>query len=145
LTRDIAFKHRLIQPSSTYNRFMHSLTGNAKMSKSDPMGMITLNDDEKTARKKIMSAKTGGRKTVEEQKKDGGVPEDCMVYEMFMFHLEPDDKKLSERYSACKGGKIMCGECKKQCADALYSFLKEHQEKKKKLLPKARKLLDHAD
>ncbi|MEM0372879.1 MAG: tryptophan--tRNA ligase [archaeon] len=141
LTRDIAGKQGLIPPSSTYNKMMRSLTGNAKMSKSEPNGIITLNEDEKSARKKVMNCFTGGRATIEEQKKLGGQPEICVNYEMFTYLFEPDDAKLKERFDACRAGTLLCGECKKECADRLVAFLREHQEKKKKTIPKAKKIL----
>ncbi len=142
LTRDIAAKHRLVRPSSVYTKFMRSLTGSEKMSKSEPMGMISLNDDEKTVEVKVMRAFTGGRVTVEEQREKGGEPLKCVVFELFKYHLEEDDKKLEERFRKCVNGEIMCGECKKQAAQRLKEFLRKHQEKKKKMIPKARKLLE---
>lgn len=145
LTRDIATKHNLIPPSSTYNKMMKSLTGTIKMSKSEPQGIITLNEDEKSTRKKIMSCFTGGRSTIEEQKKLGGVPEKCVAYELFMFLFEPDDSKLKERFNACKKGQLMCGQCKKECADRVVEFLKNHQEKKKKFIKKAKEIVERKE
>ena len=69
LTRDIA--HRLneetgfLQPASTYHRFLTGLTGD-KMSSSKPNTAIYLNDDTRSAVKKVKSAKTGGRETLKE-------------------------------------------------------------------------------
>ena len=141
LTRDIAAKHRLVLPASTYNKFMRSLSGESKMSKRDESSMVSLSDDPKEAGKKVMRAFTGGRATVEEQKRDGANPNICPVYDLYLFHLEPDDQKLKQRYDACKGGKLMCGDCKKECAERLAGMLKAHQEKKAKMLTKAEKLI----
>ena len=140
LTRDIAAKQRLILPSSTYNKFMHSLGGQAKMSKSEPLGMLTLNDDEKTVKKKVNRALTGGKESVEVQKKEGASPEKCMVYELLLFN-ELDDEVVKKRFDDCRAGKIMCGECKADVIERLNRFLKQHQEKKKKMMPKAEKIL----
>ncbi len=123
-----------IPPSATYHKFMSGLQG-GKMSSSDPKSHIALSEDSKTARKKIMSAKTGGRETVEEQKKKGGQPDKCMVYELYLYHLVDDDMELSKIYHECKNGSILCGECKGRCADMMEKFLKEHQSK----IPAARK------
>ena len=58
-----------------------------KMSKSSPKSFISIPEDPKQAGKKLMSAKTGGCDTVEEQKKKGGRPEECIVFEMFKQHV----------------------------------------------------------
>ncbi|MEE8564753.1 MAG: tryptophan--tRNA ligase, partial [Candidatus Thermoplasmatota archaeon] len=82
-----------IQPSSTYHRFMTGLTGE-KMSSSKPESAIFLTDTPKEADKKIKQAKTGGAITLEQQKKEGGKPDQCVVYELFLYHLIEDDKEL---------------------------------------------------
>jgi len=146
LTRDIAQKFNsdfgFISPAATYHRTFRALNGETKMSKRDPMNMLSLSDEPKLARKKIMRAFTGGKPTVEEQKKTGGDVEKCVVFELFTYHFEEDDGKLAERRKKCLAGGIMCGECKKDLADAVEAYLKKHQEKKKKLLPKAREMLE---
>lgn len=118
----------LIPPSSTYHRFITGLTG-GKMSSSKPESFVSLMDSPSTARKKIMKAVTGGRATAEEQRKLGGEPEKCAVFEFYNFHLVKDDKELSEIEAECREGKILCGECKKRAAEMLENFLKEHQAK----------------
>lgn len=134
LTRDIAerFKkeYEFILPSSTYHKFMQGLQG-GKMSSSDEKSYIALTEKPEEARKKIMEAKTGGRATIEEQRKKGGIPEQCMIFELYLFHLIEDDKKLKEIYNECKTGKLLCGEDKKRCAELIERFLKEHQKKLK--------------
>ncbi|RLG21408.1 tryptophan--tRNA ligase [Candidatus Micrarchaeota archaeon] len=142
LTRDIAPKHGLISPSSTYNKFIRSLSGDSKMSKRDESSMITLSDTEEDIERKVMNGFTGGRATVKEQKEKGGQPENCPIYELFLFHLEKDDKKLKERYEACKAGKLLCGDCKKEAIGRLKKMLMEHQRKKRKLMDKARSIVD---
>jgi tryptophanyl-tRNA synthetase len=116
-----------ILPSSTYHRFMSGLTG-GKMSSSNPESYIAMNEKPDEGYKKIMRAKTGGRVTVEEQRKLGGVPESCSVYEMLLFHLVEDDKELAEIYSECRGGRRICGTCKKETAERLSIFLKNLAE-----------------
>ena len=71
-----------------------------------------------------MHAKTGGAVTLEEQKKHGGKPDDCMIYELFLYHLIEDDKELENIYKSCKAGEQMCGNCKKyaaECMEKLYA------------------------
>ena len=145
LTRDLAGRfsgeYKFIPPSSTYHKFMSGLSG-GKMSSSDPSSYIALTEDIDSAKKKIMSAKTGGQATVNEQKELGGVPEDCMVYEMLVYHLVESDKELLEIYAGCKSGGRICGECKKVCAEKLVAFLKEHQKKRKDAAKTVEKILE---
>jgi len=140
LTRDIAYRMNserddgnrdleCIQPSATYHAFMSGLQG-GKMSSSSPRSFIALTDDPKEARKKIMSAKTGGRATVEEQRKLGGSPSECGVYELYLYHIVGDDSELGEIHSQCKSGRLTCGDCKKKCAELLEAFLAAHQKRK---------------
>jgi len=131
LTRDIASRFqefKLIPPSSTYHKFMRGLQG-GKMSSSDPKSYIALSDTPKEAIKKIMSAKTGGRATVDEQREKGGVPKECTVYDLFLYHLVDDDAELENIYRECKKGNRICGECKASCSDMVVEFLHEHQKK----------------
>jgi len=126
LTRDIVSRYKdynFITPGSIYNKFMPSLDGSLKMSKSNINSAIFLPEDKNSACKKIMRALTGGRKDVEEQRKIGGVPENCMVFELYKQHLIEDDKKLNKVYEECKTGKILCGECKKNACDLMNKFL----------------------
>ena len=132
LTRDIAnrlqLQFGLIPPASTYHKFMEGLQG-GKMSSSDPASYIALTDEPKVVIKKIMKAKTGGRATVKEQKEKGGMPEDCVVYDLFLYHFVEDDKELEEIYNSCKSGNRICGECKATCTKFAINFLKVHQKK----------------
>jgi len=61
--------------------------------------------------------------SLEQQKKEGGNPDDCMIYELFLYHLIEDDEALHEIYSTCRNGERMCGHCKKQAADQMADFL----------------------
>lgn len=132
LTRDIAVKHGLIPPASTYHKFMSSLLGvSRKMSKREPQGVIYLNEDPKEARKKIMKyAFSGGQATVEEHRKLGGNPDVDVSYE-YLKNFEEDDKKLKEIHDDYKSGKLLSGELKSILADKIESFLISHQEKKR--------------
>jgi tryptophanyl-tRNA synthetase len=102
------------------------------MSASQPDTAIFTVDPPKEAAKKIMKAFTGGRDTVEEQKKLGGRPEMCNVYAYYYFLFEDDDQALKEREAVCKSGALMCGNCKKQLADRVQKFLIDFQEKREK-------------
>lgn len=144
LTRDIAdrFKSRFgfIPPASTYHRFLTGLTG-GKMSSSEPKTAIYLNDSPEIAEKKVKSAKTGGRENLEEQKKFGGSPDNCVVYEMLVYHLIDDDKELQKIYENCKNGTLLCGECKVLTAEKMREFFENLALKKDESLEIAKTLL----
>jgi tryptophanyl-tRNA synthetase len=124
--------------SSIYHKYTPSLDGSLKMSKSKPSACIVLPEEVKSAGKKIKSAKTGGRETVEEQKKLGGIPEECMIFELYKQHLFEDDDKLQDVFNRCKKGLLTCGEDKKYCVDCFGSFMDDFNSK----LDKARKIVD---
>lgn len=100
------------------------------MSSSVPDSYIALTDDPKEGAKKVKRAKTGGRVTLEEQKKLGGISEECSVFELLLFHLLEDDEELLEIRQECVSGTRMCGSCKQLAAEKMSEFLKDHQEKR---------------
>lgn len=117
-------------PSSAYNLFMTGLTG-GKMSSSIPESVIMLNDDPKEGAKKVLNAKTGGATSLEEQKRNGGKPEICTVYELLLYHLVEDDEELKEIFTACKDGSRMCGTCKKYASKLMENFLSMMAKKRR--------------
>ena len=126
LTRDAARRmkeKKFFLPSGLYHKFTPSLDGELKMSKSKPESCIDLPEDPKVVSKKIMRAKTGGRDTVDEQKKKGGIPENCMIFELYKQHLIEDDKELQKIYNNCKKGKLTCGDDKKHCCKLMTNFM----------------------
>jgi tryptophanyl-tRNA synthetase len=126
LTRDAARRlkeKKFFLPAGFYHKFTPSLDGEIKMSKSKPESCIDLPEDPKKSCKKIMRAKTGGRDTVEEQRKLGGIPEKCIIFELYKQHLIEDDKELQEVYDDCKAGKLICGDDKKHCCQLMTKFM----------------------
>jgi tryptophanyl-tRNA synthetase len=144
-TRDLANKFRrkfkFVPPSSTYHKILKGLDGSPKMSKRNHMSYFTLNESPKSIGKKISNAFTGGRATVEEQKRLGGVPEICPIYEIEMCHFVEDDNDVMEVYKCCKCGSLLCGEHKARTKKIILKFVEEHQRKREKLVDKAREIL----
>jgi len=141
LTRDIVRRTRekkFFLPAGLYHKFTPSLDGEIKMSKSRPESCIDLPEEPKKVCKKIMKAKTGGRKTVKEQKKLGGEPEKCIIFELYKQHLIEDDKELKKIYNNCKKGKLLCGEDKQNCCKLMSKFM----DGLVKNIEKARKNID---
>ena len=144
LTRDIATrfktKYGFILPSSIYHKFTPSLDGELKMSKSQPESCIELPEDPKEVIQKLKRAKTGGRNTIEEQRKIGGEPEKCMIFELYKQHLIEDDKELNSVFQNCKTGKLVCGDDKKRASELMTEFMKDFSEKLAKAKKEVHKL-----
>ncbi|MBW2987738.1 tryptophan--tRNA ligase [Candidatus Woesearchaeota archaeon] len=129
--RDLAPKFGLVKPAILHAFFIPGLKG-GKMSTTDPGSAIFLEDDPKTAKAKIMKAKTGGRETADLQKKYGADFEICMVYKYLeLFYLRKDE--ILDLQRQCKGGGILCGECKKRLASHVEEDLKDFQERLEKV------------
>ena len=132
LTRDIAHKlndeYGFIPPSSTYHRFLTGLSGD-KMSSSKPSTAIYLNEDSETAAKKVKTAKTGGRESLKEQQELGGQVDNCVIYEMFVYHLIDDDKELEKIRHDCLDGSLRCGDCKAKASELMVEMFDEIHDK----------------
>jgi tryptophanyl-tRNA synthetase len=146
LTRDLVEKMKdqfnFLPPSAIFHKFFRSLKGESKMSKRDPMSMLTLSDSPELVRKKVMSALTGGQKTVELQRKLGGDPDKSVVYELYYYHFVDDDNKVEQVREDYRSGKLLDGEMKEEIVKVINKFLQRHQAKKKRILPKAKKMLE---
>lgn len=118
-----------VPPSSTYHKFITGLQG-GKMSSSKPESYISLLDKPEDAAKKVMAALTGGRATAEEQRRFGGIPEKCVVFELYTCHLL-SDKELEEIERDCRSGNLLCGKCKRFASEKVREFLSDLQEKMK--------------
>ncbi len=143
ITRDVARRidYNIELPSFLYFRHQGGLQKGMKMSASEPYSAVFLDDSAKDVKYKIERSFTGGRDTLNEQKKKGGRPDICKIYEFYKFH-HPSDKFVLDIYTKCKKGKLMCKECKGKCVDFLNNFLKKHQAKFRKALPVARKMIE---
>jgi tryptophanyl-tRNA synthetase len=145
LSRDLAFKEKLIEPSATYHKFIKNLKGEEKMSKRDPDAMVWLSEDPELVRKKFMRTLTGGRATAEEQKRIGGDIANCVAFDLFATHFEHEEKKLEERKKRCVKGEMLCGTCKGEMVEKIVEWLHQHQEKRKKMMDKAEKIISMQD
>ncbi len=132
ISRDVAPKLGYYKPAQIHSKFLPGLGKGGKMSSSMPETCIFTIDPPEVGEKKIMNAFTGGRATVEEQRRLGADPSICTVcaYERLIF--EPDDEKLAEREHLCRTGEILCGECKQRLAERVKKFLIEHQRRREK-------------
>ena len=145
LSRDLAARYHeeygFVPPSSIYHRLMLSLNGSEKMSKRAADSLITLESRPNDASKKISTAFTGGRDTVEEQRRLGGRPDICPVYDLYRFHFAKDDHHVETVNQECSGGVRLCGECKHEVIGLVKTYLEEHHRKRDAMTKDAEDLL----
>ncbi len=125
LARDIAEKFGYIKPTTFHIKYLPGLRG-GKMSKSRPGSALFLDEKPETAAKYAMNTLTGGRNTIEEQRRLGGEYDKCIVAEYMAAHFNTD-VQIAERRRKCLGGKLLCGECKGELTCAIKKFLTEFQ------------------
>ena len=137
MARNIAERFRFVKPSALYLRPMRSLTtyddpatGSAVevMTNAVPQGRLAYNDDTDVIRRRVGRAYTGGRRTLEEQRKLGGNPDPriCSVSSLHAFHSTPDADAYAALQERCRSGDLLCGECKATASDKLVEYFNEH-------------------
>lgn len=132
IAREVAPKLGYYKPAQIHCRFLPGLGEGGKMSASDSKTAIFTTDKSADVRKKVAGAFTGGQATVQEQKEKGGNPSICTVFQYFHYLFEEDDKKIGELQAKCRGGGVMCGECKKLLTERVNNFLGKHQAAREK-------------
>jgi len=130
ISRDVARRMGYNLPSILHSFFFPGLDGE-KMSKSKN-NAIFLKDDEKTIRKKVNKAFSGGRATAEEQRKYGGNSDNdvSIFYLSRLFLNKEESEKLISDYSQ---GKILSGEVKKLLGDKIVEFTNGFKLRLKKI------------
>jgi tryptophanyl-tRNA synthetase len=133
ITRDVAPKLGYPKPALIHNKLLPSLLGpTGKMSASIPESSIFTTDTEVQAHKKVMNAFTGGRATVEEQRRLGANPYICSIFAQYTYIFEPDDRNLAEVERTCKSGERLCGDCKEELWGKIRPWLKAHHAAREK-------------
>ena len=132
VTRDVAQKLGYYKPAQIHCRFLPGLGAGGKMSASMPETSIFTMDPPDVVKKKIWNAFTGGRGTAAEQRKSGADPDVCSIFQYYFFIFEEDSTKLAERERRCRGGEMLCGECKKDITEKLNLFLEQHRKRREK-------------
>lgn len=145
LARDLAARYHdeygFIPPSAVYHRLMLGLGGSDKMSKRSTDSLLTLDDTPRDATQKISKAFTGGRDTVEEQRRLGARADICPVYDLYRFHFAKDDEHVERVYHECTKGIRLCGECKQEVIGLVKTFLESHRKKRDSLVGDAKELM----
>lgn len=133
IARDVAAKMGYPKPALIHNKLLPSLLGpTGKMSASIPDSSIFTTDTEARAKKKVMDAFTGGRATIEEQRRLGANPYICSIFAQYNYVFEPDDAELAVVERTCKSGERLCGDCKAELWEKVRPWLRAHQAAREK-------------
>jgi tryptophanyl-tRNA synthetase len=132
VARDVIGKLGYYKPAIMHNMFLPSLNGDTKMSASEKINTIYLNDSPEDVTKKVSRALTGQQATAELQRKYGGDPEKCMICQYYRFLFEPDDKKLEKIFDDERKGRILAGEHKHDLATKINKFLKDYNRRRER-------------
>ncbi len=131
LARDIASRAGYSKPAILHARFMPGMDG-LKMSKSRPDAAIFLNDSHEAVKKKVSSAFSGGRDTLEEHRKLGGNP-DVDVPLLYLSSYFLSESEAHDLRSDYKKGKVLSGELKKMLIEKVNAFNDNFKERRGKV------------
>lgn len=133
ISRDVVEKLGHKKPGLLHWKFMPPLSGVlGKMSSSHTTPTILLSDSPSEVKKKINKyAFSGGKETVELHRKHGGNPDVDVAFQWLTYFLESDEQLEAIRQDYASG-KLLSGELKKILIDQVNTFLKEHQERRKR-------------
>jgi len=133
VTRDVAAQMGFYKPALIHNKMMPGLKGlDSKMSSSAPETAIFTTDTPEAAEEKIRNAFTGGRATVEEQRRLGANPDICSVFAYYTYLFAPEDPYWKDVEATCRDGRRLCGDCKAELAVHVAKFLKDHLRRRER-------------
>jgi tryptophanyl-tRNA synthetase len=130
VTRDVARKLGYPKPAQVHGRMLPGLTGDAKMSSSQPITAIYTTDVPELVERKIAEADTGEH------------PDRCPMYQYRYLLLTEDDDETHELYEDCIGGGIDCQECKSRLTETVNRFLGQHRRRRRLIRGGVEKMLE---
>jgi len=135
VTRDIAEGLGYPKPALLHSKMIPGLLGEAAMSTSGdrPDNALFLNDPMHIVDEKVRNAFTGGRATVEEQRRLGATPEVCSVWALWRSRFAESEEKFQEVTRDCRSGALLCGECKSQLLERVHTFYRNHAAAREKV------------
>ncbi|MBI2041167.1 MAG: tryptophan--tRNA ligase [DPANN group archaeon] len=127
ISRDLAAKFNLPKPAEVCSVLLPGIDGK-KMSKSRPDSAIFLDENLASIKKKVMRAFSGGRQSLAEHRKLGGIPEQdvALQYLTAYFLSQKEADRLEKNY---KKGKILSSELKEKLYKELERFLKAYKKR----------------
>lgn len=132
IAREVAPKLGFYKPAQIHGKFMPGLGQGGKMSASQPETAIFTTDPPDVVKRKVLSSFTGGRATVEEQRRLGAQADICPIYHYYYYLFEENDTELARIYNDCTSGTLLCGDCKAMLAERVQEYVAKHQEKREK-------------
>jgi tryptophanyl-tRNA synthetase len=143
ITRDIAESLGYPKPALIHSKMLPGLLGDRVMSTSGEQkdNALFLNDPPKEVQRKVRNAFTGGRATVEEQRRLGAVPEICSVWALWRTKFSQNDAEFERVTRDCRSGALLCGDCKSQLLERILPFMEAHQERREKAREYAESLI----
>jgi tryptophanyl-tRNA synthetase len=130
VTRDVARKLGYPKPAQVHGRMLPGLTGDAKMSSSQPITAIYTTDVPELVERKIAEADTGEH------------PDRCPMYQYRYLLLTEDDDETHELYEDCIGGGIDCQECKSRLTETVNRFMGQHRRRRRLIRGGVEKMLE---
>ena len=142
VTRDIAESLGFPKPALLHSRIVPGLLG-TKMSSGgrETDNALFLNDPPREVERKIRHAFTGGRTSVEEQRRLGANPDICSVWALWRTLFAPEESEFEAITRDCRSGALLCGECKSRLIDRVVPFLEEHARRRERAREYAESLL----
>jgi tryptophanyl-tRNA synthetase len=132
VTRDIAEGLGYPKPAILHSQMSIGLKGGQSISTTagPEENAIFLNDPPKAVERKIANAFTGGRATVEEQRRLGATPEICSIWSMWRTKFARDDAEFDSITQDCRSGALLCGDCKARLRPRVLEFLADHAKRR---------------
>ncbi len=130
VTRDVAEGLGYPKPALLHSQMIPALTGDGAMSTtgSPADAALFLDDPPAVVERKVRNAFTGGRATVEEQRRLGATPEICSIWALWRTRFAESEAKFQEVTAGCRSGSLLCGECKASLLERIRPFLRTHAE-----------------
>jgi len=134
VTRDIAEGLGYPKPALLHSQMIPGLLGDQAMSTTGSAAdnALFLNDPPKVVDRKVKNAFTGGRATVEEQRRLGANPDICSVFALWKTRFAESDQRLAEVERGCRSGSLLCGECKLSVLERIHAFYATHAAAREK-------------
>ncbi len=126
-SRDVAEKFGYEKASVLHGCFLPGIDGR-KMSKSKGNAIYIFKDTLNEVKKKVSQTFSGGKATIEEHRRLGGVPDVDISY-LYLKYVFKNIREAQQLYDDYKHGKILSGEMKKILYDELLKKIEPMKEK----------------
>lgn len=130
ITRDAARRLGYPKPAQVHRRMLPGLTGDVKMSSSQPLTAVYTTDVPELVERKIAEADTGDH------------PSRCPMYQYRYMLLTEDDEEAQELYVDCLADGMDCRECKARLAETVNRFLWRHRRRRRLIRTGVEKMLE---